>query len=157
MKKVLCFVFLISIAVFTLYADSGDKKYVAVENTYLKSSTWFFAKKVAPVVYGDAVEVIAEKGSWVKVSLLSDTSITGWIAEKSLTSKKIIIRNDTRLSTSTEELALAGKGFSQEIENTYKESTDIDFSLVDNMENSSVQEEDLLDFIEEGSLRGVEQ
>ena len=156
MKRIISSLLLIALCI-SLSAEVGEKKYVAVEKSYLKSSTWFFARKIEVVTYGQSVEIISEKGNWVKVKMLDDSSVTGWISEKSLTSKKIVLRNDTRLSTSTEELALAGKGFTKEIENIYKEEFNIDFSLVDNMENSSIQEEDLLDFIEEGSLRGSEQ
>ena len=156
MKRIISSLLLIALCI-SLSAEVGEKKYVAVEKSYLKSSTWFFARKIEVVTYGQSVEIISEKGNWVKVKMLDDSSVTGWISEKSLTSKKIVLRNDTRLSTSTEELALAGKGFTKEIENIYKEEFNIDFSLVDNMENSSIQEEDLLDFIKEGSLRGSEQ
>ncbi len=154
MKKILCFMVLINICIFALFAI-GDKKYVAVEKSYIKSSTWFFAKKISSVFYGDAVEIVEEKGNWTKIRLLEDTSVIGWISDKSLTSKKIVLRDNNRLSTSTEELALAGKGFSQEIENSYKTENKIDFSLVDNMENLLVDEDGLVEFITEGNLQGV--
>lgn len=157
MKKVILFVFLLGVSVFSLFAEVGDTNYVAVEKSYIKSSTWFFAKKVGSVTYGDEVEIIAEKGNWVKVALVEKPSITGWIAEKSLTSKKIVIRNDKKLSTSTEELALAGKGFSKEVEDSYKQNKNLDFSLVDAMEMQTLSDDEIIDFIVEGSLEGVEQ
>ncbi len=157
MKKVILFLFLLGICVFSLFAEVGDTNYVAVEKSYIKSSTWFFAKKVGSVYYGDGVEIIEEKGAWVKVSLAEDSSVTGWISEKSLTSKKIVLRDNNRLSTSTEELALAGKGFSKEVEDSYKKNNTLDFSLVDAMEKQTLSDDEIINFIVEGNLEGVEQ
>ena len=93
--------------------------YVKVEEAVLKESPSFWGKNGASVFYGEEVVILEEKNSWKKVQLVIDSSVSGWISESSLTQKKIVASGN-RVSASTEELALAGKGFTAEIEAEYK-------------------------------------
>ncbi len=153
MKKIILFCILSCITI-SIFAKVGDIKYIAVETIEIKSSTGFFSKEVGTATYGDEVIVLSEKGKWTEVQLKANPSIKGWVSQTSLTSKRIVKRNDKTVTTSADELALAGKGFSQEVEDFYKEQNSIDFSLVDDIENVSVSDTDLLNFITNGKLNG---
>jgi hypothetical protein len=49
-------------------------------------------------------------------------------------------------------MAMAGKGFSGEIEQIYREGEKLDYSPVDAMESSTVPEQELYAFLVEGRL-----
>jgi uncharacterized protein YgiM (DUF1202 family) len=148
---------LITCALFCLTAagifaqKAGDTLYVNVNSAALKSSTGFFASTTGTVRYGDAVRVLAVSGKkWVQVR--TNSSITGWIASASLTTKRISTQANAA-NASAKEIALAGKGFSPEVEAEYKKSGGtLNYGAVDAMEKVGTSERDLLAFIEEGHL-----
>jgi uncharacterized protein YgiM (DUF1202 family) len=151
MKKFF-FVLLCLLAAGWLFAQKkGDTMYVSVKTADLKNGTGFFAKKTATVAYGDQVTVLAVNGKWAQVQ--SGTK-SGWISSANLTSKKIVAQGSG--SASAKELALAGKGFSEEVEQEYKTGQNLDYSQVDALEKVKVSDEDLLSFIQEGRLAAGE-
>jgi len=151
MKK-LIFAVLFCLSVSGLFAQRvGDTLYVNVNSANLKSSTGFFASTTGTVRYTDEVRVLAVSGKWVQVRT-SVGSRTGWIAYASLTTKRMAPQGSTA-SASAREIALAGKGFSPEVEAEYKKGGQkVDYAAVDEMERVTVTERDLLAFIEEGRL-----
>lgn len=126
--------------------------YVQVKSAPLKSSTGFFARTQGTVYYGDQITVLAVNGKWAQVQPMASRSQSGWVASANLTSKRIIAQGDTR-SASARELALAGKGFSEEVERQYKAGNNLNYAPVDYMERLNIPDEALLSFIEEGRLR----
>lgn len=157
-KKITILLFAICFLSLNLWAKEGDKMYVNVKETVLKSGTGFFASEIGSIPYGTKVEILEEKGKWVKVEDMGDTSINGWVPLSSLTKKKIILNEGLfSVDASADEIALAGKGFSAEIEELYSGSSMSSlFSLVDQIESKSVEKETLLEFILEGDLLGAE-
>jgi hypothetical protein len=55
-------------------------------------------------------------------------------------------------SASSSEVALAGKGFNQEVENAYKTNGDLNYADVDRTETLTVNEAELYRFLDEGRL-----
>ena len=128
----------------------GDTLYVNVNSANLKSSTGFFSSTAGTVKYGDDIRVLAISGKWTQVR--TSRNVTGWIASSSLTTKRISAQGNTA-NASAQEIALAGKGFSPEVETEYKKGGGtINYTAVDNMEKNIVSDKDLLAFIEEGHL-----
>jgi hypothetical protein len=125
--------------------------YVAVKSAALKSSTWFFAGTRGTLQMGDTVTVLQENGKWAEVRSAAG-SLTGWIASASLTAKRVVASGSA--SASAGELALAGKGFNQEVENAYKQNGALDYAPIDALEAQNVSVEDLYNFIVEGRLTG---
>lgn len=140
---------------FCLWAKTGDTKYVYVEQTALRNTASAWGKDVGFVSYGDKVTVVSEKGKWVEIQLSVKPSVRGWIPASSLTSKKIL-SSTNRASASAEELSLAGKGFTAEIENEYKKSAEANFDAVDIIETKGVSSQMLYNFIITGKLEGAE-
>jgi len=128
--------------------------YVKVEEAVLKESPSFWGKNGASVFYGEEVVILEEKNSWKKVQLVIDSSVSGWISESSLT-KKRIVASGTRVSASTEELALAGKGFTAEIEAEYKKQASLNYDAVDKLETNLISFDRVLDFMTAGKLEGT--
>jgi len=150
MKK-LIFSALLCLSAAGLFAQKvGDTLYVNVNSADLKSSTGFFASTTGTVKYTDEVKVLAVSGKWVQVRTTVGNK-TGWIAYASLTTKRMA--SNSSANASAKEIALAGKGFSPEVESEYKkEGGKQNYPAVDEMEKVVVSDKDLLTFIEEGRL-----
>jgi hypothetical protein len=99
--------------------------------------------------YGDRVTVLQISGKYVEIRSASNSSQRGWTATANLSAKQIVSGNAT---ISTREVALAGKGFNQEVENTYKAKGNLNYADVDNVEKLSVNETDLQKFLQDGRL-----
>ncbi len=149
MKKV--FLIAICSVVFSasLFANSS---WVSAKKVEIKSGRDWFAKTVATASYGDEVDVITENGDWVKVTLASDKSKTGWIPSASVTKKKIVASNG-KVSANAKEISLAGKGFSSSLEDSDSGNAKADYKQVDAMEKLSVSNEEAKNFLKDGSLK----
>jgi uncharacterized protein YgiM (DUF1202 family) len=138
-------------------SSSGRTLFVSTRTAELKSSTGFFADTLATLEYGDQVTVLQENGRWTEVRLVKQGSISGWIQSGSLTSKRIVNTGGSAISAaasaSANELALAGKGFSEEVENSYKQSYGLDYTAIDVMESQEISRDELYQFLVEGHLR----
>lgn len=161
MQKRFLFIFSILFSVTYLFAapenKSSDKDkvmYVAIESLSVKTKASITGKEIGILNYGDKVIVTNEKGSWSKISFDKET-LEGWVNTSSLTKKKIIA-SENKVSTNANELALAGKGLNSTVEATYGVEYEINYDLVDEIENNQVSEEEVIEFIEEGKLLLVE-
>ncbi len=158
MNKKICAVFFLVVLGTFVWAKVGDKMYVNVQEATLKSGTGFFASENGVLPYGAQVKVLAEKGKWVEIVSAVDNSLKGWVPLSSLTKKKILNDGLFSVSASTEELALAGKGFSAEVENLYKTPATQDiYALLDSIESKEIDKEELFEFVVEGKLSGAEE
>ncbi|GHV95235.1 hypothetical protein AGMMS50293_15550 [Spirochaetia bacterium] len=126
----------------------GGTLWVAAKTVSLKSSTGFFAKTQGTLSYGDQVTVLQVSGKWVEVRSASNKS--GWTASSNLSAKRIAAGSTNNASAS--EVALAGKGFNQEIENAYKAGGKLNYTDVDKTEALIVSEDDLYKFLVDGHL-----
>src|SRR5574344_1591330 len=134
----------------------GQKAYVSVKSASLKAGTGAFAKNTAVVGYGDAVIILSCNSKKAEVQLASDPAKKGWIANGSLTRKKIVKSSGgSSVRASTDELALAGKGFSEAAENAFRSSNkNADYDDVNKLEKITVSESEGASFAAEGSLPG---
>ena len=154
MKRFFLFALLCVFFISGLAAQSlkGKTVYVAIKTGNLKASADVFAKNTASVKYGDTFKVIQEKDKWVEVQGVSNPSLNGWITAANVTTKKIVV-SGASTSASADELALAGKGFSREVEGSYKKSGSVNYDDVDFMETLNVSDQEVYDFLVEGHLK----
>ncbi len=128
---------------------------VQVKSGELRLTPSFLGKIVARLYYGDRVYVIEEKGSWQRVGL-SAGAAEGWIHASALTPKKIVLQagdKDVQTAASSDELALAGKGFNQQVESEFKaKNPNLDFAWIDKMETYVVSEKEMKQFLKNGGL-----
>ena len=150
--KRLMFIFSLTLFITGLAAaqTTGSTMYVATKTTALKSSTGFFARTNATLNYGDRVTVLRVSGKFVEVRSAANSSLTGWTPAANLSTRQLVSGNTSSVTAS--EVALAGKGFNQEVENAYKTQGSLNYTDVDRVESLSVSENDLRQFIEEGRL-----
>ncbi|MEL3908493.1 MAG: hypothetical protein P1P64_05705 [Treponemataceae bacterium] len=149
MKKSLGLIFCFLLA-FTSYAQRQKTQtmYVSVKDLKVKSGTVFFASTLTKLEYGDRVLVIEEKGKHSKIR--TEKNVEGWVPSSSLTKKKVI--KNSNVSASQDEIALAGKGFTAEIENEYKKNAKYNYSAVDEVELKSVSETELKAFMKKRNM-----
>jgi hypothetical protein len=156
MKRISIFILLCLCGLSIIQAQSlsGRKVYASIKEGKLKSSTWFFAGTTGTFAYGDEFTVLAEKGSWVQLRSANNT--TGWTSSSNVTTRQIISTGN-RTTASAEELALAGKAYSPEVEKAYQDASQVDYAPVDLMESFVVSDDAVLQFIQDGHLNTGEQ
>jgi len=131
-------------------AAKGGTMYVSAKTIELKSSTGFFASSRGKLDYA-AVTVLEIKGKWAEVRSAASSSVSGWTAVANLSTKRVVAGSSATGATASE-VALAGKGFNQEIENAYKADGRLNYADVDRTEAQKVPQKELYDFIVEGHL-----
>jgi uncharacterized protein YgiM (DUF1202 family) len=131
---------------------------VQVKNAQIRATPSFLGKLVAPLNYGDRLQVLEKQGDWSKVTAAGGQ--TGWVHSSALTKKRIEMQAgnaNARTAASDDELALAGKGFNSTVEADFKaKNRNIDFTWVDKMEKFKVPPESMQRFLKEGGIQPVE-
>jgi uncharacterized protein YgiM (DUF1202 family) len=133
-------------------AQTSKQMSVTVKETQVRATPSYMGKILAVLAYGDRIEVIAEQRGWARVSLPSGE---GWVNLSALTTKKIVLQagsENVSSGASSGEVALAGKGFNQEVEDKYKQDNNLDYTWVDRMGGFSATPEQVLAFLEQGEL-----
>ena len=127
---------------------------VQVRDGQLRNRASFLGTVTGTVVYGDRVTVNQTQAGWCEVATAAGK--TGWIHESALTPKKVVLASgtdDARTGASGEEVALAGKGFSKEVEAEYKkQNSQLDYTWVDWMIQQKISSEQLVQFLKHGDL-----
>jgi uncharacterized protein YgiM (DUF1202 family) len=126
----------------------GSTMYVGIKKTDVKASSGFFAPVLGTLELGSPVTVVQAKDKWMEIRSASP-ALSGWIASTALTSRRVIPSGYTPKAG---EVAMAGKGFSGEVEQIYREGEKLDYSFVDVMESATVPERELYAFLVEGHL-----
>ena len=153
MKKVLfLFCLVLFIAGFAVaQVAPGGTLYVAIREVSLKSGTGFFTSTRGYLQYGDRVTVVSVSGNNVEVRSAMNTNLVGWTSTSNMSVRQIAA--GTTSTATASEVALAGKGFNQEVEQSYRgQHQELNFDDVDRVEEISVNMDDLLRFLEEGRL-----
>ena len=153
MKKILvlfCLVLFIT-GLAAAQVAKGGTLYVAVKSVALKSSSGFFASTRGTLNLGDRVTVLQVSGKFVEVRSVSNASLTGWTAATNLSAKQVVA--GTSSTATAREVALAGKGFNQEVEQSYKtQQRNLNYADVDRVEAIRFNEDELKKFLEDGRL-----
>jgi len=147
--------FLICTTALAAFAAGQKMMSVQVNTGVLRVTPSFLGGIVTRLSYGDRVYVLEEEESWTRVGL-SWNADKGWIHSSALTPKKIVLKagtEDVEVAASGEEIALAGKGFNQQVESEFRaENPNLDFTWIDRMEKCVVSERQMKRFLKEGGL-----
>lgn len=126
---------------------------VEVREAQLRSSPSFLGRIVAVLGYGDRVEVMEQAQGWSRVR---HQAVAGWVHSSALTTKRIVMQAgeaDAQRGATGSEVALAGRGFNQEVEDRYRAEQGLDYDTIDRMEGYVIEPERLTLFLDEGELR----
>ncbi len=126
---------------------------VSVRDGQVRETPSFLGKIVGKATYGQSVDVGQEQGDWAKVTLPG--GVSGWMHRSALTTGKLALSSGqgTAGGVSGKEMALAGKGFSAEVEADYRRSHGGDFAAVDAMERIKYDPAQLLAFLSQGGIK----
>ena len=127
---------------------------VSVESGDVRTAPNGLAKVVGALKYTTVVDVIEESGSWCRIAT-KDGAITGWIAAKSLAKGRMKLEagKDVTGGASASETALAGKGFTEQVERAYRDKNPrVDFTWVDKMLGFKVGQDEILLFLKQGGI-----
>lgn len=129
--------------------------HVQVRNGQVRERPSFMGRIVANLAYGQTVDAVATQGDWTQVRLANGQS--GWMSNSTLTTKHITVKQTTgavQTGASADDLALAGKGFSADIEAEFKkQNRSISFAPVDKMEKMKASPVQIQAFIAQGGLK----
>ncbi|MBN2316812.1 MAG: SH3 domain-containing protein [Sedimentisphaerales bacterium] len=131
---------------------------VQVKTSKLRATPSQLGRIVSTVNYGDTVQVESSQRGWYAVTTADGKK--GWLHESVLSDKPIAMRagtTDAATGVSTDEVALAGKGFNEQVEAKMKAEKSLDFTWVDRMIAFDVSEDQILAFRSQGNLPGGEQ
>jgi uncharacterized protein YgiM (DUF1202 family) len=137
-------------------AWAAETMSVQVKQGRLYAGPNFLSKLQATVPYGSRLQVVGEQGAWRQVSTASGQQ--GWIHISALTEKEIYLQAGGQRAqggATSEEMTLAGKGFSQEVEKSYRASHQgLNYAAVDQMARAYPVSPAQMDaFIKTGGLR----
>ncbi|MBI1921587.1 MAG: hypothetical protein HYS23_10980 [Geobacter sp.] len=137
----------------TFPVHAADTARIITRENAIREDCRFFAPVKAKVRYNDTVTILSRQGDWFRVSF---RGVKGCLHKSAVAEKKFSLGSMVSTpagSTSSEEVALAGKGFNPQVESSYKSShPELDFQAVDAIERYGVEPEDLAEFIRKGGL-----
>lgn len=136
-------------------ALAAQMQSVQVRSGQLRNKPAFLSKIVCNLAYGDKVSLAKKQGDWRKVSAVKNGK-SGWMHVSALTEQIIVLNptdKDVEAAASSDELALAGKGFNKQVEEQYRAQSHLDYAKVDEMEKIVVPPKYIHDFLRKGGLK----
>ncbi len=128
---------------------------VQVRNAKVRATPSQLGRVVATVQYGAVVQAGTIQRGWYPVTTADGKK--GWLHQSALSSKAITMRagtSDAATGVSSDEVALAGKGFNEEVETKLKADGTLDYTWVDRMAAFEMDAEQIKSFRAQGNLPG---
>ena len=156
MRRAILTTAFVLVALIVVAIEAGDPLFIQVRDSELRRTPGFLSPIVAQLEFGDALSYVSDRSGWYQVTILENGS-SGWVhggavRENRETTLQQAGEGATRTVTARE-IALAGRGFSQELERTYSEDRGLDFGKVDDLEAQFIDPNEILSFVEIGHLR----
>lgn len=154
-QKVPLWVMILCLVGFNTWAAGPKQNSVQVKQGIVRAKPSFLGPVMARLAYGTRVTVKLEQGPWSQIQIPGSTK-AGWISTSSITAKRIVLvagKTDVKQAASSDEVALAGKGFNKQVEKSYRsQNPDMDFKWVDKMETFVVSEAQMRKFLKDGRV-----
>jgi hypothetical protein len=150
-KRILIIITVLLLLTATLLTAADTLK-VTVKSTKLRKSPKFYAPTVTTLEFGDAIQKLSEQGAWIQGQTAA--GLQGWVHSAAVEkpSFSLTARRTSGTGTTADEVALAGKGFNEQVENEYRKTTDLDYAWVDRMSQIKIDEADMEQFMKDGKL-----
>jgi len=127
---------------------------VITQEAVIRKDKRFFAPMVTRVPYGEMIEELERQGDWLRVSY---RGTQGWLHFSAVQEQKFrlsTLSGERAQESTKEEVALAGKGFTPEVEKAVREkNSSMRYDLVNQVQAFKVNETQLLEFIRAGHLK----
>lgn len=151
----LALLLLAAVAVFA--ADPLPERSVIVKETQVREKPSFSGKMLGKLVYTDRVQILemSAGSSWAKVRFAAK-KLEGWVHVSTLAKDaKPVVKagqDSVAAGASGSDVALAGKGFNEEVEAEYRKNAGLNYTAVDAMEAYAIDPTVLNAFIVQGGL-----
>jgi len=151
MKRKLFFSILLAVLI-AAGVMAAETLTVTVKTTKLRKSPKFYAPAVTTLNYGDTIQKLDQQGDWIQG--LTTAGLQGWVHGSAVEepSFSLTARRTSGTGTTADEVALAGKGFNEQVEKEYQKTANLDYTWVDRMSRISISDEDMERFFKEGKL-----
>ncbi|MBN1815855.1 MAG: SH3 domain-containing protein [Sedimentisphaerales bacterium] len=131
---------------------------VQVRSCKVRETPSQLGRVIGTLEYGTAVQAGVPQQGWYPVTMAD--GMKGWLHESALSKKTVAMRagtTDVAVGVSSDEVALAGKGFNEQVEAKLKTDGVFDFTWVDRMMTFHVDPDQIRAFREQGRLPGGDQ
>jgi SH3-like domain-containing protein len=128
---------------------------IQVRNCRVRATPSQLGSVIASVEYGAVVQAGALQKGWYPVTTADGK--TGWLHESALSRKPIAMRAgtaDAATGVSSDEVALAGKGFNEQVEAKLRKDGKLDYTWVDRMSALEAGADQIVKFRAQGNLPG---
>lgn len=138
----------------SLASAHGESAKIVLKETALREQCKFLSPATMKLQYNDTVEIISKEADWVRVSF---GKARGCLHKSALEARTYSYSGGAGARgsvASQDEVSLAGKGFSPEVEASYKKQhRDLNYQAVDAVERLRVSDENLRKFLRDGGLK----
>lgn len=128
---------------------------VQVMKAPVRKEPSFLSPVLGTLAYAEKVRTVTEKDGWVEIKA-EKGALTGWMHASALTTKTVVLNPgdaDVKKAVSTNEYALAGKGFNESVEKEYRsKNPSLNFEWINKMEAFIVTQDKMKDFLQKGEL-----
>jgi len=161
MKKNIIFTVVCVVLLFAAISSGEAEKIARVKTkeNYIRESDRFYSRIKARVLYDETLQVIDKKNEWLHVRY-KDTD--GWIHQsavqesRKMAYKPVMLGSDIdpEAEKDNHEIALAGKGFTPDVEKKMGENDPaLNYAQVDEIVNRETSPEKINSFMKEGGLK----
>ncbi|HSW00054.1 MAG TPA: SH3 domain-containing protein [Sedimentisphaerales bacterium] len=147
-------VLLVLLALCAGVAVAATQMSVQVQKCVVRAKPNAMGARIVELAYGDRIDVGSLQNGWYPVTV---NGVSGWVPASSLSTKKIVMRSgtgDAATGASSEEVAMAGKGFNKQVEDEMQAQGKLDYTWVKKMYDFTAKEGDIVLFRAQGSLTG---
>ncbi len=127
---------------------------VKVQSTNLRKSPKFYAPVIHALAAGERVEKISSQEGWFQVKTAK--GVIGWLHSSAVEVQKfslMALDKSMKTKASASEVALAGKGFNKQVEESYRaKHSELNFALVDRMLQIKIPLAQVEEFMKKGKL-----
>ena len=140
--------------VLVLALAAADALIVKIQTTQLRRNPQFFSPGFASLKAGDRLEKLSEAAGWMQVRTAAGA--VGWIHVSAVAPPRTQLlagSGDMKTQATANEVTLAGKGFSKQVEDSYRaKNASISYVWVDRMAQQRVTMAQIQEFLKRGRL-----
>jgi uncharacterized protein YgiM (DUF1202 family) len=154
MKRPFYLTFLIGAVLILVLVLFAETVIVKIQSTNLRKEPKFYAATVAVLRAGENLEKLGAQEGWLQVR--TSGGLVGWVHSSAVETKKfnlLAIDKGLKTQASASEVALAGKGFNKQVEESYRaKHGEVSYVWVEKMLQMKVSTAEIEQFLKKGKL-----
>jgi len=158
-KKLFVFIPVFLVFAVTCFSEAEKIARVKTKENYLRASDRFYSQVKAKVLYDETLQIIEKKNEWLHVRY---KDMDGWIHQsavsesRKMTYKPVMLGSDIdpEAEKDNHEVALAGKGFTPDVEKKMGENDPaLNYAQIDEIVNKETPPQKINKFMKDGGLK----